>query len=123
MSSALHRAASDRRHEQHFIAFLEGVCLTAKEANIFLIHVDIEESPNLSFLVAQMRLQFGELFVENGEEFSEIGDSACDRSNSGGVAPKRSRNLYCDWHCYAPTASAAAITPGRSAGLNTCCCR
>jgi hypothetical protein len=67
LDRALNRPARDGGHKQNFVAFLEGVCLSAQEANVFLIHVDVEKPSNLSLVVAQMRLQFGEFFVENGE--------------------------------------------------------
>src|SRR5579864_3835347 len=121
LDQALHRAARDGRHEQNFIALLERVHLSAEEANVFFIYVDVEEAPNLSLVVAQVRLQFGKFLVEHREQFPEIRRGAGDRTYARGVAAKRGRNLYGDRHVYASTVSASAITPGTSEGLSVCC--
>jgi hypothetical protein len=42
------RAAGDRRHQQHFIPILKRVRVPAQEADIFLVHVHIEEAANLA---------------------------------------------------------------------------
>ena len=52
---ALLRSARNRGDEQYFIAFLEGVRLSAEEADVFLVHVHIEKAANLSGVVAEMR--------------------------------------------------------------------
>lgn len=68
----LYRPARDRRDEQHFIAFLKRVCLSAEESDIFLVNVDVQESANLSAVVSKVRLQLRKLLIEHGEEFGQI---------------------------------------------------
>src|ERR1700674_356752 len=111
-------ATCDRGQQQNFVAFLESVGLSAKEADVFLVHINIEEAADLPFVVAQMRLQVGKFFVQDQEQLSEIRRCAGDRTDARSVAAQCSRNLHGDRHGYAPTASASAITPGISEGLN-----
>src|ERR1035438_4763617 len=118
---ALLRSARNRGDQQYFIAFLEGVRLSAEETDVFLVHINIQEAADLALVVAQVRLQVGKLLVKDGEQLSQVRCRAGDRSNSFGVAPQCGRNLYGDRHTYAPTAVASAMTPGISDGLSDRC--
>src|SRR5882757_8776427 len=68
-NAGLLRAAGNRWHQQHFISVLKCVLGSAEEADIFFVHVDIQEASNLSRLIAQVRLQVRKLLVECGEQF------------------------------------------------------
>ena len=46
--------------------------LSAQEADVFFVDVDVQEAADLALVVAQVRLQVRELLVENREQFSEI---------------------------------------------------
>ena len=70
--------ARNRRHQQHLIPLLEGVAGSSQEADIFLIHIDVEETAHLAGLVAQVRLQLGKLLIEDGEQFFQIRRGASD---------------------------------------------
>jgi hypothetical protein len=63
-------AARNRRHKQNFVPLLEGVTGSAEEANVFFVHIDVEEAADLSSFVAQVRLQLRKLFIEDGEQLS-----------------------------------------------------
>src|SRR3954469_25625572 len=91
-------SARNRGHKQYLVAFLEGIGLSAEEANIFLVHVDVEEATNLALIIAQVRLQLGEFLIQHREEFREIRGGAGDRTNSLGVTAQCGWNLYCDRH-------------------------
>lgn len=66
-SAGLAQTARDGWNQQNFVAFLEGIGLSAEESDVFLIHIDIEEAANLALIVAQVRPQIGKFLVENRE--------------------------------------------------------
>ena len=43
-----------------------------QEADVFFVHVYIEEAANFSGLIPQMRFEVGKLLVERGKEFGQI---------------------------------------------------
>src|SRR5580698_6908009 len=43
--------ARDRRNEHNLIAILEGVSLSAEEANVLVVDVDIDEAAELTFFI------------------------------------------------------------------------
>jgi len=49
------RPTRDRWHEQHLIAIPERVRSAAEEADVFLIHINIQEAARLSGFITQMR--------------------------------------------------------------------
>src|SRR5580704_8783291 len=91
-------AARDRRHQQDFVSIAEDVCRATEEADVFLVHVNIEEAAHLAGLVADMRLQFRKLLVQDREQFSQIRGRARDRAYARRVPPQGGWNLYCDRH-------------------------
>src|ERR1700730_11408470 len=115
-------SARDRRHEQNFIPFLEGVTGPAQEADVFLIHVNVEEAAHLSSLIAQVRLQVRKFFIEDGKQLSHVRSRARDRAYSRSVPTQCSRDLYDDRHLmppsYAPTVAASSFAT--SATSNVC---
>jgi hypothetical protein len=66
------RSARNRGHKQYFVPVLERVRRPSDEANIFFIHVDIQEPPRLPSFIPQVGLQIGELGVEVREQIIEI---------------------------------------------------
>src|ERR1700687_4208171 len=81
--AGLPQPARDRRHQEHLVAVLERIRSAPQEANIFLIHINIQESPRLPRFIPQMGLQVGELLVELREQFVEICRRAHDSWSSG----------------------------------------
>ena len=65
--AALFGSARDRRHQQHFIPVLKRILRPAQKADVFLVHINVEEAADLSGLVAQVGLQFRKLLIEDGE--------------------------------------------------------
>src|SRR5215831_4037425 len=117
-------ASGDRGHQQNFVTFLKGIRRSAEKADVLFIDIDVQKAADLALVIAEVRLEFGELLVEHREEFPEIGCGTCDRRNPGSVAPQGTRNVDGDGHRYAPTASAsraAATTPGTSSTSSVCC--
>ena len=98
-------ASGNRRHQENFIAFLKRIGRSAEEANVFFVDIDIEKTADLALIIAQVRLEFGELLVEHREEFPEIGCGAGDRSDAGSMTSQSSGNIHGDGHGYAPIAS------------------
>src|SRR5579864_5734756 len=117
------QSSGDRRHQQNFIAFLKRVGRPAQKADVFFVHIDVQEAANLALVITQVRLEFGKLLVEYREQFAQVGSCARDRSNTIRMTPQRGWDLHRDRHGYAPTAAswAAAITPGTSSRSSVCC--
>ena len=44
----------NRGDDQHFIPILEVILLVAEKADVFLVHVKVDEAANLTLLVAQI---------------------------------------------------------------------
>src|SRR5579864_8163268 len=65
LSRLLLRSPRNRRHQQHLIAFLERVAGSAEKAYVFLVHINIQEPPNLSLVVAQVRLQLRKFLIQH----------------------------------------------------------
>src|SRR6266700_6673762 len=91
-------SASNRRHQQHFIAIFECVAGASEKTDVLFIHIDIEEAANLSGIIAQMRLERGELRIERREKLVQIGCRACDLRRPASVTAQGRRNLDCDVH-------------------------
>src|SRR5207302_8735205 len=96
-------AACDRRHQQHLISILECVARATQESDVFLVHINIQEAAHLAGLVAQVRFEVGKFFVQGGEQFSEIGCATFHLSDSGGMMPQCTGDLYSDAHADAST--------------------
>ena len=62
-------APGDRRHQQHFISILKRVLVSTQKADVFFIHVHIQEAANFPGFIPQMRFEVGKLLVERGKEF------------------------------------------------------
>src|SRR5208282_2612567 len=78
------RPARNRGYQQYLISVLERIRRASDEANVFLIHVNIQEAPCLPRFIPQMGLQIGELLVELREQLAEIRNRASDARCSGG---------------------------------------
>src|ERR1019366_5372802 len=90
--------ARDRRHQQYLVAILERIRSAPKEANVFLIHINIQEPPRLPRFIPQMGLQVGELLVEFREQLTEIRSRAHDARCPSRKPPQSRRNLNGDAH-------------------------
>jgi hypothetical protein len=58
-------SSRDRWHQQNFIAFLEGIRLSAQKADVFFVDINVQESANLTLVVAQVGLEFRKLLVKD----------------------------------------------------------
>src|SRR5260370_9497696 len=92
------QTARDRRDQQYLVAVLERIRSAPQEANIFFIHINIQEPPRLPCFIPQMWLQVGELLVELGEQLTEIRRRTHDARRPGSKPPQNRRNLTWDPH-------------------------
>src|SRR5215475_6503526 len=102
---AIHKlvqATRDRGHQQHLISILKGVTRPAQKTDVFLVDVDVEEPANLSALVAQVRLEFGELFVEDSEKLAQVGCGTVQVTDTCRQSAQCSWDLYRDRHVTLP---------------------
>jgi hypothetical protein len=83
-------AASDGGDQQYLIPILERVSVSTQKADVFFIHIDIQEAADLAVLIAEVRLKRGEFCIELGEEVIEIGRSAREFGRVFGVAAESS---------------------------------
>jgi hypothetical protein len=65
-------AAGNRGNEEDTIAFFEGAGFAAKEADVFLVEINIEELADLASFVANVAGEVGEA---SGERVKSFGDS------------------------------------------------
>src|SRR5271163_4133543 len=72
MTENLLRPSRDGWYQQHLIAILKCIIRSAEKADVLFVDIDIEEAPNLSGFVAQMRLKIGKLLIERGEQFIQV---------------------------------------------------
>src|SRR6516225_7924162 len=98
LSEELLGASGNRRHQQNFITFLKRIGRSAEKADVLFVDIDVQKAADLTLIIAQVGLEFGELLIEHGEEFPEIGCRAGDRSNAGSVTPQGSGNVHGDGH-------------------------
>src|SRR6266481_664765 len=52
----LPQTACDRRYQEYFVAVLERIRSATQKANIFLVHINIQEPPRLPGLIPQVGL-------------------------------------------------------------------
>src|SRR5688572_25064874 len=78
LTSRLRASATsgDGRHDRHHVGLLQGRLLTLQEADVLLVHVDVDEAAQLAALV-------DEAFLETGELPLEVGDDAVHRIAGG----------------------------------------
>ena len=69
---SLSEAACDRGDQHDFIAVLEGIGLTAKKADVLVVHIDIDESTQLAGFVLDLRGKRREGGVDVGYQGREI---------------------------------------------------
>jgi hypothetical protein len=71
---------------------------SSQEADVFVVHVDVQKAADFALLIAQVRLQVGELLVKRREEFSEIGGRAGNSSGAGRVPAQCGWDIDCNGH-------------------------
>src|SRR5216117_3356322 len=64
IASTLLPTSRNGGHDRHRVAVLEGGLLAVHEADVFLVHVDVDEAAQLAALVHQPLLEPGELALE-----------------------------------------------------------
>ncbi len=72
MWSARLTTTRDRRDEHDLIAILEGVGFASEEANVFVIHIDVNEAPELTGLILDLGRECGEVLVDIGDESRQV---------------------------------------------------
>jgi len=77
--------ARDRRNDQHFVPLLEAVLFISQKANIFLVHIEVDEAANLAVLAAQMLAKSRKAALHIGYQLRQIGRGAGDLACVVGV--------------------------------------
>jgi hypothetical protein len=65
-------APGDGRNEHDFVAILEGVGLSAEEADVFVVDVDVDEAAQFAGLVLDLGGEGREVLVDIGDQRGEI---------------------------------------------------
>src|SRR5262249_44044551 len=94
------RTAGDGRHEQDFVAGLQGAAFATEEPNIFLIEIDVQELTDLALLVADMPAEAGKLCRQNIQRLGNRCRITVKLRPSVGKPPKCSRNFNRNSHFF-----------------------
>src|SRR6266849_10708125 len=86
-------SAGDGWYQQHLIPVLERIARAAEEADVFFVHIDVQEAADLAGIVAEVRFQCGELFVERGEKIVQVGRGTGQLGRAAGVAAQGAGDL------------------------------
>jgi hypothetical protein len=78
--------AGDGGDEHDFVAILEGVCVAAEEADVFVVDVDVDELAQLALVVLDLGGERGEGLVELGKEGGQVGGVGVELLLAVGVA-------------------------------------
>jgi hypothetical protein len=79
-------AAGDGGDEHDLVAVFELVGVAAKEADVFVVDVDVDEAAQLAVLVLDVLGERGELGVDLGEQAGEVGGGGVEGLLTFGVA-------------------------------------
>jgi hypothetical protein len=78
--------SGDRRYNQDFVAFLEGVLVIAEEANVFFVHVKVDEATYLAIFATQVLAKRRKEALNLDDELRKVCSSALNLANVTGVA-------------------------------------
>ena len=65
-------ATGDGRDEHHLVAVLEGVRIAAKEANVLVVDVDVDEPAELSLVVLDLGGERREVLIDVLDEGGKV---------------------------------------------------
>ncbi len=72
LNPAAAQSAGDGRNQHHLVAVLERVGVAAQKADIFVVHVDVDEAPQLAGLVLDLGGERGKVGVDVGDQGRQI---------------------------------------------------
>jgi hypothetical protein len=72
MQRELESTASNGRNEQNFVSIFERVSVPAQEADVFFIHINIQETTDLAVLIPKMRFERRKFCIELGEKIVQV---------------------------------------------------
>ncbi len=97
-ASICRRTASNRGHYQYAVSLAKLVLIAAEEADVFLVHVDIYEAPNLPGIIPQVFADRREALLDFPEQFGQRPRIAFDRLDSVGKPAQRCWDLDSNFH-------------------------
>src|SRR5436853_35782 len=89
VSRSLADASRDGRNDAHGVGGGHRCLLLLQIADIFVVHVDIDEAPQLPLLVVQVRLETAVPARQIGQQIADRGAVGVDRFFLIGVRPER----------------------------------
>src|SRR6266849_2523521 len=112
LRSSLLSSAGNRRHESNLVAVFERIA-GPKEANIFIVHIDIKEARHFAVLIAQMLFQLGKASSQSVQQIVQSCGRTVKMVESFGMSAKRGGNGYSHVHALASPAGAAIVSRSR----------
>jgi hypothetical protein len=91
-------AAGNGRDKHYFVAVLKGVSISAKEAEILVVDVDIDELPQLSAFILDLAGESWKSVIKLGEQSGQVRRGGVELFLTVGVAGKCSGNHNFDGH-------------------------
>src|SRR5215510_1419530 len=95
--NTLETSAGNRRYQRDLVAFLKGI-IRAEEADVFVVHINVQEATHFAILVAQMRLELRETRFQSVEQFIEIADGTVQMIQAFSVLPEGCGDRYQNVH-------------------------
>src|SRR6266850_3538015 len=84
----------DGRHDRHLVAVLQRGRLVVEEPDVFLVHVDVDETAQLASLIDQTLTQSGKLMLEVADHVPDRVALGLDVGVALGDGPERRRNAH-----------------------------
>src|SRR6267154_124548 len=94
----LEGSAGDGGDDQYFIAVFECVFVVAEKTDVFFVDVEIDESPNLAVVVAEVGLERGKAGLDFYDQLGQILGGGLDLPGTVGVFLKGIRQDYFNGH-------------------------
>src|SRR5262249_27524909 len=90
--------SGDGQHDGDLVAVLDHALATLEEADVLLVQVDVDESPEVSRLVAEPVAEPRKPSLEIVDQLSDVLALGVDLSRSAGVPAERRGNADEHWH-------------------------
>src|SRR4029453_16212148 len=87
-------AARDRRDDRDLVAVLELAPAPVQEAHVLLVHVDVDELPEVTRLVAEAVAEPGILAIQIVDQLADVLALGVHLSRPAGVPPGRRGNAH-----------------------------
>src|SRR5665213_2012989 len=97
--------ARNRRDQHHLIAILERVRIAAQKTNVLIVHIDIDEPPQLPILVLHIRRERGKLYIEFRQQTWQVCRIRLKRFQAIRMPRERGRQSHLDAHRAPPASS------------------